>query len=462
MAQEISRPSSSIRIVGAPATRLTYATSVNPSPLTVSLPGANPTLGSLVVVITNSTGADLPVQNITFYVPVGGSSTTLTPSSAGIQTAVSDPVHWVFTGPSSPVITGTADYVLGPATGTSVTLAARTSVVVQLYEIQTNTAPGTATITIKEMIGGTPSFGGFSITTFPYGFYFESLAATMLVNSALAPVSQVAYGSQVTLIWNCSVVDTTAYQIYYSTPQGQQPATPTSYDQWLSPPLNSDTVFTLVVTAAVEGGQPVTASLSTSVAVKQPDLVANTVAAQSVSCAGAVTAASVTATGVIQGFGTVPIGAILDWWGPTGSQVQLPANFVVCDGSVISDPQSPFNGQNAPNLVQKFILGVTSPSSIGQTGGSTTTDLSVSVPLPALTGGIPSSAPPSSINQNAGLIVRGNPTTGYRYDLTNQGTGPNLWNDGQHVHSMGQIVTGAGSASIMPPYFCLLKILRIK
>jgi hypothetical protein len=121
MPQETSRPSSSTRIVGAPATRLTYATSVNPSPLTVSLPGSNPTLGSLVVVITNSTGGDVQVQNITFYVPVGGSSTTLTPSSAGIQTAVSDPVHWVFSGPSSPVNSGTADYVLGPATGTSVT-----------------------------------------------------------------------------------------------------------------------------------------------------------------------------------------------------------------------------------------------------------------------------------------------------------------------------------------------------
>jgi hypothetical protein len=277
MPQEISRPNSSIRNVGAPATRLTYGISVNPSPLTVSLPSTDPTLGSLVVVITNSEGADVQVQNITFYVPVGGSSNTLTPSSAGIQTAVSDTVHWVFRGPSSPVNSGTADYVLGPATGTSVTLAAGASVVVQLYEIRTNTSPGTATITFKEMIAASPSFGGFSVTTFPYGFYFESLAATMLVSSALVPVSQVAYGSQVTLTWNSSVVDTTAYQIYYSTLQGQQGATPTSYDQWMSPPLHSDTVFTVVVTAAVESGQPITASLSTSVAVTQPDLVANTI-----------------------------------------------------------------------------------------------------------------------------------------------------------------------------------------
>jgi hypothetical protein len=299
MPQEISRPSSSVRIhAGAPAMRLTYAISVKPSPLTVSLPGTDPTLGSLVVVITNSTEADVQVQNITFYVPVGGSSTTLTPSSAGIQAAVSDPVHWVFSGPSSPVSSGTADYVLGPATGTSVTLAAGTSVVVQLDEIRTNTSPGTATIAIKEMIADTtPTFGGFSVTTFPYGFYFESLAATMLVKSALVPVSQVAYGSQVTLIWNSSVVDTAAYQIYYSTPQGQQLATPTSYDQWLSPPLHSDTVFTVVVTAAVEGGHPITASLSTLVAATQPDLVVNTVAAKSISSAGAVTAASVQSPG---------------------------------------------------------------------------------------------------------------------------------------------------------------------
>lgn len=64
---------------------------------------------------------------------------------------------------------------------------------------------------------------------------------------------------------------------------------------------------------------------------------------------------------------TVPIGTILDWYRPTAT-TPVPDGFKICDGSLITDPASPFNGQNAPNLIDRFTYGVDS-SRIGQSGG---------------------------------------------------------------------------------------------
>ena len=90
---------------------------------------------------------------------------------------------------------------------------------------------------------------------------------------------------------------------------------------------------------------------------------------------------------------TVPIGAILDWWIPVGSKVAPPANFAICDGSKISDPDSPFNGFNTPNLVQRFTYGATNIGEIGNTGGSSTANVSITSQLPSSTGNIPGAAP---------------------------------------------------------------------
>src|SRR5262245_49291852 len=67
--------------------------------------------------------------------------------------------------------------------------------------------------------------------------------------------------------------------------------------------------------------------------------------------------ANLTVTGVIEGFGTVPVGAIIDWYRPDGVNLQLPANFVYCDGSDILDKQSPFDGMKAPDLRHMFVRG---------------------------------------------------------------------------------------------------------
>jgi hypothetical protein len=65
----------------------------------------------------------------------------------------------------------------------------------------------------------------------------------------------------------------------------------------------------------------------------------------------------------------VPVGTVIDWWRPDAS-FQVPAGFQICDGSVVSDPDSPLSGKTLPNLLNKFIRGVTDPNQIGVIAGA--------------------------------------------------------------------------------------------
>jgi hypothetical protein len=65
----------------------------------------------------------------------------------------------------------------------------------------------------------------------------------------------------------------------------------------------------------------------------------------------------------------VPIGAVIPWFKDTPGVPALPANFVECNGQVLSDPESPLDGQFMPDAntgAARFIRGgLTS----GVTGG---------------------------------------------------------------------------------------------
>ena len=305
----ISRPNGWATAEDDPATQLTYAPQVDPAPLTVSVPGRDPTLGSLVVVITNQGVSDLKVSSVTFTIVVGTpgvEGTPLTPTTAGVKTLVSDTTNWSFNGPSSPVTSGTADYVLAPASGSTATLAAGASVYVQIYDFQTVPVASTSTITVAEVIdGGDPVYTNLSVSTFPDGFFFDGLSANVKSGSALVPVAQVATGSSVMLTWNSSVVDTKNQTVYYSSAtKGQQSGTPTSLGAWTTPPLTSDTMFVVAVTAQSTGAEPLTAALAISVSVQNPALVATSVqtgtlaASGNASVSGSLAANAVTATGV--------------------------------------------------------------------------------------------------------------------------------------------------------------------
>ncbi|NBD17764.1 MAG: hypothetical protein GVY04_17005 [Cyanobacteria bacterium] len=161
--------------------------------------------------------------------------------------------------------------------------------------------------------------------------------------------------------------------------------------------------------------------------------------ASSLTTTGAIKGSSLTISGPLTGYGTVPIGGIIDWWRPNGSTMEVPENFVICDGTTIQDRQSPFYGEKTPDLTDKFTRGVQEYARIGQAGGQVETSGTVEVSLPNTTGSI-STVVPSAANTNFGLIVRTNPeTNNYRFSLSRSDVD---WHDGQHVHNLGGKASG--------------------
>lgn len=65
----------------------------------------------------------------------------------------------------------------------------------------------------------------------------------------------------------------------------------------------------------------------------------------------------------------VPVGGVVDWWRPNAN-IPIPDGFVVCDGTVINDPLSPYHGQTTPDLRGKMVRGATPTSNELGTGGA--------------------------------------------------------------------------------------------
>lgn len=305
-----TKPNSWVYQDAASTTILSYALQIDPAPFTVSIPDQNPVTGSLEFVVTNPTGSTVTVTSVAFTLTVGSDSDCITATTADISTSVNDTANWNVEGPSSPVTSGTATYTLEPASGQPYDLPAGASVVVQIFGFQTITTPGNSNIGIKE-ITSTVSFTNFTVTTFPTGFYFKSLAATVQSGSDLVPVAQIKTNSTVTLTWSSSVVDISAFTIYYSNANsGQQTAQPSDVGEWSSPALTCDTVFTVAVTISADGGQPLTASMTTSVSVQNPSLVANDLTTGSATITGTASVGGTLSTNAINSTGVTVTGAL--------------------------------------------------------------------------------------------------------------------------------------------------------
>jgi hypothetical protein len=293
-----SRPNSWVSQDVSSTTQLTYALQLNPAPLTVSIAGRDPVLGSLQFVLTNSTASPIAVSSVEFIIQVGTATSDLTPSTANVATSVSDPTNWQIQSPGT-ITSGSATYTLQPTTGSSVSIPVGASVVVEIFDFPAIQNPGNSTIAIKE-IAGAIGFTNFQVTTFPTGFYFNGLSATVPAGSQLAPVAQVNAGSTVTIVWNSSIVDLASITIYYSNAaQGQQSATPAEIGLWTSPALSTDTVFTVVVTVSVAGGSPLTAALSTSVSVQNPALIAASITAGQATVSGTLGVTGISTVGTL-------------------------------------------------------------------------------------------------------------------------------------------------------------------
>lgn len=201
----ITRPNSWVSQDEAATTQFTYALQLNPAPLTISIAGRDPILGSLEFVITNATASAISLASVEFTLQVGTTGSNLTTTTADIGTSVSDSTNWQIQTPGT-ITSGPAAFTVLPQTGSSVSVAPGASIVIEIYNFPTVENPGTTKIDVKETAGAI-GFTSFLVTTFPSAFYFNGLSATVVNGSQLTPVAQVVTGSTVTLVWNSSVVD---------------------------------------------------------------------------------------------------------------------------------------------------------------------------------------------------------------------------------------------------------------
>lgn len=71
----------------------------------------------------------------------------------------------------------------------------------------------------------------------------------------------------------------------------------------------------------------------------------------------------------------VPVGTVISWWRPDVNTPLPSGEWAIADGTVVTDPASPYNGKALPDLRNRFVMGVTADD-VGQTGGTNTLDLS--------------------------------------------------------------------------------------
>jgi microcystin-dependent protein len=473
----ISRPNSWVSQDAAVTTQFTYALQLNPAPLTVSISGSDPVLGSLQFVVTNPTASAISLNSVTFTIQVGTDSSDLTTSIATVGTSVNDTTNWQIQPPGK-VTSGSAVYTLAPMTGSSVSVAAGASIIVQIYNFPTVENPGNTTIGIKETAGAI-GFTSFLVTTFPSGFYFNGLAANVQKGSQYIPVAQVANPATVTLTWNSSVVDLASFTIYYSNAvQGQQTATPSDTGLWTSGPLSADTVFTIVVTVSVAGGSPLTAALSTTVAIQNPDLIAHSLKTQDLvnvggqlQVTGYLTAsAGIKSTGLISGPGMAPRGAVIMYYGDIHDIAHFSPDGKGVVGTDFEDWQVCNGNNGSPDLRNRFVPGAGGSYIVGQQGGADAITLS-NAQMPAHSHGGATGVSAPYLNYSGVAFNSQGVSNGI---MINRGTDdpngnrPNLittvgWSQIQvqnHVHAIGND-GGGQSHENRPQFFALAYLFKL-
>ena len=147
---------------------------------------------------------------------------------------------------------------------------------------------------------------------------------------------------------------------------------------------------------------------------------------------------TVKSTGSFAGYGTIPVGGIIMWRGST-----VPDGWALCDGD-----------HGTPDLRNKFIMGKNSVSEVSVQGGRRYVTLSVSN-LPAhnhLYAGDDQVSYIGDVNYRAGSNVVSRPGN---YDATSSTSGAGT------IYRTSD--TGSGEQfSILPPYYTLAFIMRIK
>ena len=149
-------------------------------------------------------------------------------------------------------------------------------------------------------------------------------------------------------------------------------------------------------------------------------------------------------------FYVVPVGSVIAWY-PPAADTPLPPCFALCDGSVVSDVDSPYHGRQTPNLTNRLPLGAGGPVGLNEQGGD------VNYTLMGLNTGPIETSPTevfSSDNIQNNIIQGNNPTSSWRYVLTDDAS--EYWNDGNHHHMIPDMFIPA------PAWVGLYFIMRIK
>lgn len=159
---------------------------------------------------------------------------------------------------------------------------------------------------------------------------------------------------------------------------------------------------------------------------------------------------------------SIPVGAIIDWWQGSASQ-HPPDNFMICAGGVVNEPASPLHGLAVPNLDNLFVVGVASTGvSLVHTGADTHAH---DYATPAHT-----HAYPHTHDAPSGVTGKANGSDGTGTSSDNAAS--------EHYHNWQSTVGAASgaesgdnsdagltastqSASTIPPYVGLLKLIRI-
>lgn len=162
------------------------------------------------------------------------------------------------------------------------------------------------------------------------------------------------------------------------------------------------------------------------------------------------------------GDGIVPVGAIIMWSGSTVPD----DSWVICDGTVISDPLSAYNGQTSPNLSGRFIVGLGKSTdgattySINNTGGEQTHTL-ITSEMPSHNHGV---TDPGHTHSHDDRYVTGGSdkamanlgSDNKKDETTSRTTGSKT--TGISINNTG----GGGAHENRPPYYALAYIMRIK
>jgi hypothetical protein len=146
-------------------------------------------------------------------------------------------------------------------------------------------------------------------------------------------------------------------------------------------------------------------------------------------------------------FYVVPLGAVIAWYPPPNPQ--LPPNFALCDGEIVSDPDSPYKGLPTPHLTNRFPLGAGNGIAPNQRGGDTNYNLNG---WNSGTLNTTSTQAGAQDNQQNGLIQQNGVSSSWRFGLSDD---HDNWNDGNHHHALSFAVPAPG-------WVALVYIMRIK